>query len=119
MTKKRQCNPRWPNNPNYVTLGEWSWDTKRFWTKVDKKSVKECWEWLGSTSKTGALYGARKLHNGEFIQQMIYARRIAWTEHYKEDVSPYQIKMKCKNVNCVNARHMYTEPNNRLPKDEL
>ena len=103
----------WTKNKNYVTVGDWSWDTVRLNSKIKKGDLPlYCDIWQGSMSPTGALFGARKLG----LQQMTQARRLVWMEHTGKDATNYQITMSCDNQRCVNPEHFVTKPNNRKPK---
>jgi hypothetical protein len=96
--------------PGYKKIGAWGWDDHRLWSKIEVSlDVNECWPWTGSMSPSGALMGAWK----DDIQQMTQARRLVYMSHTKEDVTPYQLKMKCKNQACCNPSHFELKANNK------
>jgi hypothetical protein len=53
---------------------------------------------------------------GEFRQQMTQARRLVYMSETNEDVTPYQVTMKCANQVCVNPHHFELLPTNRPEK---
>jgi hypothetical protein len=89
-------------------MGGWSWCSHQFNSKIKKPdNPADCWEWLGSLTPTGALYGARKLVGEEYVAQMTQARRISFAEHTGEYPLPGQsIYHSCGNRDCVNPLHM-------------
>lgn len=99
--------------PGYREIGSWGWDDNRLWSKIEVSlDINACWSWLGSMSPGGALMGGWK----DGLQQMTQARRLVWMSHNNEDVSPYQVKMRCKNQQCCNPNHFELKPNNKIPK---
>lgn len=97
-------------NPKFTTIGDWSWDDNRLWSKVEVDlDTTKCWLWQGSMSPSGALFGGYK---GGY-RQMTQARRLIWMSENKEDVKPYAIKLTCGCQDCVNPRHFRLEENNR------
>ena len=99
--------------PGYTEQGPWGWDDNRLWAKIDKTPDHNgCHNWQGSMSPSGALLGVYK--NGH--QQMSQARRLVWMSINKEDVTPYQITLKCANQACCNFSHFEVKKNNRGPK---
>ena len=99
------------NFPGYKKIGAWAWDDNRLWSKIEVSLVPdECWIWTGSMSPSGALMGAWK--NG--TPQMIQARRLVYMSHTNEDVTPFQLKMKCGRQDCCNFLHFELKANNRI-----
>jgi hypothetical protein len=96
--------------PGYKSMGAWGWDDHRLWSKIEVSlDINECWLWTGSMSPSGALLGAWKNE----VQQMTQARRLVFMSHTKEDVTPYQVTMKCANQACCNPHHFELKKNNR------
>jgi len=96
--------------PGYKKIGAWGWDDESLWSKIEVSlDTEECWLWQGSMSPSGALLGAWK--NG--LPQMTQARRLVYMSQTNEDVTPYQVTMKCKNQQCVNPNHFELKANNR------
>ena len=92
-------------------LAPWLWSSKNFWTKVDKRTATECWNWTGSNSSTGGLYGIRRMMpDGTIKPQMTQARRVMFAE-----VKGYwptrteAIYHICANRLCVNPAHFTLE----------
>jgi len=107
--------------PGYKEVGSWGWDNDRLWSKIEVSlDIDECWPWQGAMSPTGALMGAFKKDpdTGEFRQQMTQARRLCWMSETNEDVTPYQITMKCANQACCNFSHFEIKETNRPEKSE-
>ncbi|MCK5615059.1 HNH endonuclease [Candidatus Pacearchaeota archaeon] len=67
--------------------------TKRFWTKVDKRSEDECWKWLGN--KTTSFHG-----------KPITAHRLAWLLLVGPIPNRLCVCHRCESVSCVNPKHL-------------
>ena len=61
-------------------------------------------------SPSGALMGVYKLGH----QQMTQARRLVWMSINKEDVTPYQVTLKCGNQSCCNPEHFEVKKNIKI-----
>jgi len=97
--------------PNFKKIGDWGWDDDLLWSKIEvTMNLNECWEWQGSMSPTGALFGGYKNEH----QQMSQARRFVWMSHHNKDVAPYRVTLTCHNQYCCNPNHFEIKPNNRL-----
>jgi hypothetical protein len=72
---------------------------ERFWSKVDRRSPDECWEWQAHIKTTG--YGEISM-NGRIIP----AHRAAYIL-VKGPIPPgFQIDHLCRNRRCVNPDHL-------------
>jgi hypothetical protein len=99
--------------PGYKQVGAWGWDNDRLWSKIEVSlDPEECWPWQGAMSPSGALMGAFK----NDVQQMTQARRLVYMSETNEDVTPYQVTMKCGNQTCCNFSHFELLPTNRPEK---
>jgi hypothetical protein len=98
-------------SPKFKHIGVWSWNNDLLWSKIAVSlNPNECWPWQGSMSPTGAIFGVRKSGH----PQMTQARRLVWMSENNEDVTPYQVKLKCGNQACCNPSHFELKANNRI-----
>lgn len=72
----------------------------RFWSKVGKSPVTDCWEWLGWKSNPG--YGSFRANP----QRMIAAHRWAFEELVGPIPAGLQLDHLCRNRACVNPVHL-------------
>lgn len=74
-------------------------DEERFWSKVDKKSVDECWEWRAAKSKGyGKFFPTRR--------KGIQAHRYAYWLVKGEIPKGLIVRHKCDNTACCNPAHL-------------
>jgi hypothetical protein len=108
------CKRGWyKNKPGYKQVGAWGWDNDRLWSKIEASlDIDACWPWQGAMSPTGALFGGFK----NDVQQMTQARRFVYMSETNEDVTPYQVTMKCANQACCNPHHFELKATNRPEK---
>lgn len=80
---------------------------QRFWSKVARRSVLECWEWQGTTDSYG--YGVQKISG-----RMHKAHRLAYEWLRGPIPAGLTIDHLCWNVLCSNPWHMepVTSPEN-------
>jgi hypothetical protein len=84
------------------TVGMWAWKPTLLEPKVDKRTDRECWPWLGNHNREmRPLFGAWK--NGH--QQITQATRIYYRHVFNEDCEEKEITHGCGNKNCMNYSH--------------
>jgi len=70
---------------------------RRLWSKVDRRSLTECWPWLGRTNNHGYDRLARD-----------YAHRLAWMLTLIEPIpTGMEVCHTCDNPPCCNPNHLF------------
>ena len=72
----------------------------RFWSKVDKRSPDECWEWTASTRGNNG-YGQFGLDGKNES-----AHRVAYMLTFGEIPEGQVVRHKCDNKTCCNPEHL-------------
>jgi hypothetical protein len=72
---------------------------ERFWSKVDRRTRNECWEW--KTGKKGDGYGQFYVHSIP-----VAAHRYSYELHYGVIPAGLEIDHLCRNRSCVNPYHL-------------
>lgn len=75
----------------------------RFWSKVDKKSDNECWNWKGKTKKG---YGWFTVHTRDKVREFIASRVALYLSGV--DVKDLFVLHSCDNPPCCNPNHLRT-----------
>jgi hypothetical protein len=92
----------------------------RFWSKVNRKSDNECWEWLGAKSKKDG-YGILRVHNkGVKAHQLVW--KICFGEVLKSNTNSYHgtcVLHTCDNPGCCNPKHLYLGTHSDNMKDAV
>lgn len=84
----------WRNKPD-PTIAE------RLWAKVDKRGPDDCWNWLGALSNRG--YGAIFYKGADQPAHRVMMELQGHTVDYSKKQVVDHI---CKNIRCVNPRHL-------------
>ena len=75
---------------------------QRFWSKVSRKGIDDCWEWTGAGAKTKHGYGRINV-NGRMRQ----VTHIAWElAHGSPPPAELVVRHSCDFPLCVNPRHL-------------
>jgi len=73
---------------------------QRFWERIDKRSVNECWEWMGRKEKEG--YGIFTI-NGKRMA----THRYSYELHNGSIDKKLDVLHKCDNPACCNFLHLF------------
>lgn len=98
----RYCNRACESKGSAIPLEE------RFWAKVDKRSVDECWRWRGTKTPDG--YG--QIRVGSTIDgssRMARVSRVAWELTRGPIPSGLLVLHRCGNQSCANPDHLILE----------
>lgn len=74
-------------------------DTDRFWAKVDRQGVDDCWPWTGAKIPEG--YGHLRWDG-----RVQGAHRVSYQIHVGPIPSGLEIDHLCRNPSCVNPDHL-------------
>lgn len=84
----------------------WTTDTflRRFYARIDKRGVDECWPWTGNKDRDG--YGEIRPRNGGRRSSLKVSHVVLLLERGEVVPPGMEVLHACDNPPCSNARHL-------------
>ena len=87
----------------------------RFWSKVNKKDLNKCWEWLGKARCGKSMSYGQFWLNGKNCTP----HRISYEIKYGSFDKNLHVLHKCDNPICINPKHLWLGTNKDNIKDKM
>ena len=81
-------------------------DIERFWSKVDKRKIEECWEWQGTRDRYYGVF-AKYTPETKGANHNYLAHRVAFFLYHNLTESNKIVCHRCDNCYCCNPHHLY------------